>query len=410
MDPKRKQIKLAAGCLGFLLFTFNSSFSLAQSTTSASEIKRDTVVTETHGKYPVVTNPFWDNWFIGGGAGGQIYYGDHNKRQDSFGKRISPAFEFYVGKWFSPGLGIRAGIGGFQVKGLTQNGSHSNGVDFDPTVWLTEQEFSYYHAHADALFNIHNIFQGFKEDRFYNMVPYVGLGWLQTSDEPKAREVSANLGLLNTFRLGASLDLTLDIRGAMFNDRFDGETGGRKEEGTLSALLGIAYKFDQRGWNKPTTTVISYDEAVLNGLRNRVNALEKDNDGLRAQLAAAKDKSITDIQVQNRILAAPILVTFPINKAIVSNEARVNLGFFAKVIKEGNAKVVYKVTGYADKGTGTPEINSRLSQARAEAIRDVLVNEFDVPASQIEVDYKGGVENMYYDDPRLSRAVITIAK
>ena len=40
---------------------------------------------------------------------------------------------------------------------------------------------------------------------------------------------------------------------------------------------------------------------------------------------------------------------------------------------------------------------------------DCLVNEFGVSGSQLRVDHKGGVGNMFYDDPRLSRAVITVA-
>jgi len=131
---------------------------------------------------------------------------------------------------------------------------------------------------------------------------------------------------------------------------------------------------------------------------------------LKAQLLASQGKTITEIKVEEKILAAPILVTFPINQSVVSNEARVNLGFFAKVIKAGNKNVVYKVTGYADKGTGTAVFNNRISSERAKAIYNVLVHEFDVNPGQLEVSYEGGVDNMYYDDPRLSRAVITIAK
>ena len=85
-----------------------------------------------------------------------------------------------------------------------------------------------------------------------------------------------------------------------------------------------------------------------------------------------------------------------------------NLGFFAKVIKVGKSNVVYNISGYADKGTGTPATNERLSKERAEAIYNVLVREFGVPASQLTISNYGGVENMYYNDPRLSRAVIVL--
>ena len=56
---------------------------------------------------------------------------------------------------------------------------------------------------------------------------------------------------------------------------------------------------------------------------------------------------------------------------------------------------------------GSKKLNERLSKARAEAVYNCLVEEFGVNKSQLKVDYKGGVENMFYDDPRMSRAVIT---
>ncbi|WP_293887045.1 MULTISPECIES: OmpA family protein [unclassified Sphingobacterium] len=377
------------------------------------DVKPDTVMTVSTDRYQVETNRFWDNWFINAGAGAQIYFGDHDK-QMKFSERLTPSFEFNLGKWFSPGVGVRAGLTGFKVKGLTQNGSHSTGVQYAGKpwdgYWLYNQEFNYFHIHGDVLFNLSNIFSGYKKDRFYNISPYVGLGWMVTNDAPKQKEVSANIGIYNSFRLSDALDLTFDVRGAMVNDRFDGETGHRSQDGNLSAALGLTYKFKQRGWEKPSSVVITYSDALLNSLRQKVQQLAEDNEALKAQLAASQGKTITDIRVEEKILAAPILVTFPINQSVVSNEARVNLGFFAKVIQAGNKDITYKVTGYADKGTGTKAINDRLSRERAQAIYDVLVKEFHVSPQQLELAYEGGVDNMYYDDPRLSRAVITIAK
>lgn len=62
--------------------------------------------------------------------------------------------------------------------------------------------------------------------------------------------------------------------------------------------------------------------------------------------------------------------------------------------------------GYADKATGTPEINEILSRTRAENVRACLVNEFGINANRFEVKWKGGVDNMFFDDPSLSRVVI----
>ena len=62
---------------------------------------------------------------------------------------------------------------------------------------------------------------------------------------------------------------------------------------------------------------------------------------------------------------------------------------------------------YADKGTGSVERNIVLSKNRARVVYECLVNEFGVPKRQLRVDHKGGVDNMFYNDPRMSRAVIT---
>lgn len=71
---------------------------------------------------------------------------------------------------------------------------------------------------------------------------------------------------------------------------------------------------------------------------------------------------------------------------------------------------MYTITGYADSGTGNAELNERLSKARAEAVVECLDKEFGVSKSQLRIDYKGDVDTLLYDDPRLSRAVITHAE
>lgn len=390
--------------LGVLLGLAISSGAFAQT----YKIEKDTVIKQSEDKYKIVTNRFFDNWFIGAGAGAQMYFGDHNK-QMRLTDRFTPAYEFYVGKWFSPSVGTRIAINGLKIKGVNQNGTHTTGEVYDASQWLSKYAFHYLNAHADVLFNVSNMVSGYRKDRFYNISPYVGLGWMFTWEEPKEKEVSANIGVFNSFRLTDAIDLTLDVRGSMVNDRFDGTDGNRLQDGLLTGALGISYKFKQRGWEKPKTIIISYDEIALEAIRNKINTLTQDNEALSQQLANAKTSTITDIKVEKRMLAAPVLITFEINKSAVSNEARVNLGFLAKVIKENSRDIVYSIKGYADKGTGSQITNSRLSRERAEAIYNILVREFGISPSQLKTSYEGGVDKMFYNDPKLSRAVITIA-
>ncbi|MCF2736351.1 OmpA family protein [Bacteroides caecigallinarum] len=357
-------------------------------------------------KYKVETNHFFDNWFVSGGFGGQVLFGNHDK-QVKFFNRIAPALDIAVGKWFTPGIGVRLMYSGLSVKGATQKEghgefpTHSTGEDVPGKggdgYWLMKQKFKFYNLHLDALFNMSNILYGYNEKRVYNCSPYFGLGWTRVWESPQSMEVSANVGILNSFRLNDALDLNLDIRGAYVSDRFDGEFGGRWGEGLWSATIGLTYKFKPRGWDRSKTIIRTHDRtSELKAMQDKLNDMQ-------AQLAKRKTDSITVI----RTIAAASFVVFKIDTWDLTNEARVQLSLFAENIKKADPNVIYIITGYADKGTGSVERNIVLSKNRARVVYECLVNEFGVPKKQLRIDHKGGVDNMFYNDPRMSRAVIT---
>lgn len=392
---KRKLVLVILLSVGLLRLT-------AQTSTMNEKVEYST------DKYKVETNRFWNNWFITVGGGAQVYFGDHDRQVD-FGKRLAPALDLAVGKWFTPGIGVRLMYSGLQVKGATQKGalSHSTGDDVPGKggngYWLEKQKFNMSNVHADVMFNLSNLFCGYNEKRVWNVSPYFGLGWAHVGEEPKFNDITANFGILNSWRLCDALDLNLDVRGAIVNDEFDGERGGAKGEGLLTATLGLTYKFKQRGWNR-SKTVVRYDNAALNEMREKLNRISEENDRLKRALAEGNKQEVRTIIKK---MAAANLVTFKIGKSKLSNEARVNLGMLAEVIKQGDKDIVYTITGYADAGTGSKSINERLSKERAQVVYDCLVKEFGVSQSQLRIDYKSGVDNMFYNDPRLSRAVIT---
>lgn len=359
-------------------------------------------VTETSKR--VETNRFFDNWFISVGGGAQVYFGD-NDSQGKFGKRIAPTLDVAVGKWFTPGLGLRLEYSGLQAKGFgTQHAAYTYGTANDEGYY--KQKWNMAHLHGDVLLNLTDMFCGYRENRVYSAIPYVGMGWMHSYDHPKTNELAATVGFINRFRLSSALDLNLEARGTLVNDRFDGEMGGKGKEGLAAVTVGLTYKFNQRGFKKSATQVVStgISEADMQAMRNRMNEMAEANKQLADELEAAKNKK-ADIVVEKQLAVAPRIIVFPLGKSALNKEERVNLGYFAKLIKESPNKV-FTIIGYADNTTGSVATNERLSKARAEAVRDALVNEFNVNASQLKVDYKGGVNNMYYNDPALSRAVI----
>jgi outer membrane protein OmpA-like peptidoglycan-associated protein len=144
------------------------------------------------------------------------------------------------------------------------------------------------------------------------------------------------------------------------------------------------------------------DQTEIDRLRQQMNELNAENERLKNKPA----ETITNTELLLKEIVAPCMVVFPINTANLSQDERVNLSMFAENVKKQDKGIVYSITGYADAATGTKEINDPLSKARAEAVYRCLVDEFGISESQLIIDYKGGVENMFYDNPAMSRAVI----
>lgn len=373
----------------------------------AQEVSPIVTIEESTDKHKVETNRFRDNWFISAGAGGQMYFGDHN-RQMTVGKKLSPALDLSVGKWFTPGLGVRMVYSGLSIKGTTQNGSHSTGEIFDASQNLSYSKFNYGHVHGDVMFNLTNMICGYKSDRIYSVTPYVGLGMMFTYDSPKHQAISANLGVLNTFRLSSALDLNIDVRSTMVSDHFDGEAGGRKFEGLLSTTVGLTYKFKSSGWKrKKTKTVVYNNEPELKALRARMNNMQRDLEGAAAENARLSEelaKAPKEVRVESTFIPKQITV-FNKGTSTLTKEARVNLGFFAKVLL-ANTDKQFAITGFADNRTGSAQTNERISRARAQAVYDCLVQEYKIPSSILSIHSMGGVDDMFYNDSALSRSVI----
>ena len=396
----------------------------AQEVISSTEETNSEEITN-HRRYEVGT--FNDNWSIGVGGGVNMYFGE-NDGQMKFGHRLAPAAEIYVAKWFTPAFGMRLHFNGLQAKGLTHQIKsdyfgpgpiNSTGEVYNADQKLEVQRIGYYAAHADFLLNFVNLFGGYKQ-RVYNISGYFGIGVAHSAPHASVvtspvsnTRLSGRLGLLNTFRLCDALDLNIDLRGNLVPQDFEGEVWKRKNgrefresDGIASATIGLAYKFNPRGWvqgktiyrTKHLTTKI-VDESAL-------AALKADNEALQLALANAEAKSIVE-QLHHM---PGYLVTFNINSSKLQNKDRVNLGKIAEALKETDDSVVLLLTGYADEGTGTVKINDRLSRERAQAVYNCLVNEFGVKPEKLTTDFKGGVENMFYDDAVLSRSVVVSLK
>ncbi len=364
--------------------------------------------TKPESKYgPYLTNGFFDNWFISAGGGVQIYYGEFDG-DISVGKRIAPAVDVALGKWITPNFGVRAQYAGGDVYGSIRgaNGRYRQGVI--GCTGCYKEQFKMFNLHGDVLWNLSNTLGGYRADRFWEFIPFVGVGyarsWKQTVT-PVIKEIGMTTGLINKFKVTPAIDVNLELKALLVNDRFDGYEIGEGIEELLTATLGFAYNFPQRGFKRPEKPIIPdytpYTTKIAE-LEKQIATADANAKRLSDDLNVERNKKPVTV-TKTEYITAPMAVFFPINQSKLTDKDLINLGNFADMIKKSGNK--YKIIGSADKATGNKKGNMKLSQDRANRVYDVLVNKFGVNPSQLEVIAKGD-ENEPFDKPILNRVVI----
>ena len=379
-----------------------SSVAMAQQKT---EVVEEFGVIQVQDKYQVITNPFWSNWFFSIGGGAEATFGDNDKA-GSFGKRISPTLNFAIGKWFTPGLGVRLQYSGLQARGYTYDAGadYVKGTQMDDGYY--KQRFDYMNLHGDVMFNLNALFGGYNQHRVYEIIPYVGAGFTHNYTKPHREALSVNAGIINRFRISNAIDINLELSAMGVEDKFDGEVGGdHGYDGVLSATVGLTYRFPARGFRRPMPQLISQVE--LDAMQAQLAEMGAANQQLQNALVAAQNQPVAEVTETEVIVPDPDIaartVFFNIGSAEVSPREAMNLSYLADQMKQF-PNATYTVNGYADSATGTPAFNKELSLKRAQAVVDVLVKQYGIPADRLKVDAGGGVDK--FGQPILNRVVL----
>lgn len=344
-------------------------------------------------KSSVATNSFWNNWFVQGGVDWNVWYSDQEHGQNltrnpfkSF--RGVPGIAVAVGKWFTPGLGLRVkgqGIWGRRV----DDDSHSQGTH--------KKGNKYWLINGDALFNVSNMVVGYNPKRFYNLVPFVGAG-IGRCMSTDFYGMYLRAGILNEFRVSKNIAITLEFGWNRIEGDIDGSGSGTgrgwiSHDNNVYGELGLTYSLGKTSWNvTPDVDAINAEhQAAIDALNAKLRDAENENSNLRNQLRT-QPKTETVTKSIKELISTPVSVFFELNKTnVASQKDLVNVRALAKYAKENNRKIL--VTGYADSATGTKEINHKLSVSRAETVKAELVK-MGIPAENISVKGLGGVEQL----------------
>ena len=377
-----------------------SSAAMAQQKTEVVEYE----IIQVQDKYQVITNPFWSNWFFSIG-GAEATFGD-NDSAGSFGKRISPTLNISVGKWFTPGLGLRLQYSGLQARGFT----YDKGADYVKGAELKDgyykQRFDYMNLHGDVMFNLNALFGGYNQHRVYEIIPYVGAGFTHNYSKPHREALSVNAGIINKFRISNAVDINLELSAMAAEDKFDGEVGGdHGYDGVLSATVGLTYRFPARGFRRPMPQLISQIE--LAAMQDKLAMMGAQNAELKNALVQAENQPVAEVTETQVIVPdpdiAPRTVFFQIGSAELSPREIMNLSYLAEQMKQF-PNATYTVNGYADSATGTPAFNKELSLKRAQAVKNALVKNYGIAADRLNVEAGGGVDK--FGQPILNRVVL----
>ena len=101
-------------------------------------------------------------------------------------------------------------------------------------------------------------------------------------------------------------------------------------------------------------------------------------------------------------------VFFTIGRTNISKTEMTKVKEVADYLK-ANPNATVEVTGYADRGTGNPTINERLSKQRAQTVFNTLTRTYKINKDRIKVDYKGDTIQPFAKDIE-NRVAICIAE
>lgn len=362
-------------------------------------------------------NRFKDNWFITAEGGVNFQLSRHDINRDAL-DRFAPAFGLQVGKWFSPLIAFRGGATYLGAKGLSY-GKDAFGLVYDengdPKTFVSGNH-TYYKTKVgnlgvnfDAMLNVTNWWCGYKPNRVYNFIAYVGGAGYFGFQHKEGSESDWNTnfdtrlalrgGIINSFNVSKQVALSLDIRYTAMSATHETSLPYDHINNNISAFLGVTYLFNQRTWTAPVVPVCPPAENC-DPIRARLAEAEARLADTQRKLDECLRRPMPTAAAPAPCIAPLATVYFPIGSSTVSR-TDVNVLKSVAAQMKADTNVKYDVCGWADNYTGTDAINARLRQNRANNVKNILVRN-GVNAGQLDVTTNPGnkyegKENVYLD-------------
>lgn len=266
-------------------------------------------------------------------------------------------------------------------------------------------------------FNLMNLFGGYTgTPRLFEMEAVAGIGWMHyyMNGPGDDNSWSTRFGLNFNFNFGESKAWTLGIKPAIVYD-MEGDFNAAKSRfnannAAFELTAGVAYHFKGSNGKHHFTKVRVYDQAEINQLNANINNLRSQVDNRNSQInSAAQRIQVLQSELDNcRNQAAKVqtvvevetsrvpesIITFRQGRSTVDASQLPNVERVANYMKK-YADVTVVIKGYASP-EGNLEFNKKLAQARAEAVKSILVKKYKINTSRITAEGQG-IGDMFTD-------------
>ena len=338
-----------------------------------------------------------DNWYIGinGGLSSKI---THN----SFFKSLNPSLGLRVGRYWTP-------VAGWAVEGDLY--FRDKGYDFSQAKRLKGMNLNFL-----GTLNLSNWLAGYSgQPRLFEMVALGGLGWSHIFDSKTSR----NNDLVTKF--GFDFLLTLDEARAWqfyveptinYNLTSNSRCNFNLNTAAFQLSVGVNYKFgnsngthnfkianlrDQTEIDDLNTFVnelkgelVAKDKRIAQGIR-MISTLEDSLEAARNVKPTVVNKITKVVNVKNNVLQPTVI--FGQGKSNVDAAQMASVAMIAKYMKNHpESKILIK--GYASP-EGNPELNQKLSEARAESVKKALVGRYGISASRLTTQGMGATDELF---------------
>ena len=340
----------------------------------------------------VTESKTFDNFYIGVNGGVATKTTGH-----SWMKNLNSNAGLRIGRYFTPVFGLAVESNAYFSNKPAE--SFGTAVRFVNTSLL-------------GTVNLSNWFGGYKgEPRAFELSAVYGLGWGHTFNnkgEKSYNNLTSKAALDFAFNFGSNKQWQFYVEPAIIYGvnglGYEGaEYNINKSFVQLNA--GFVYKFKNSNGSNNFTIAQLRDQAEIDGLNAQINGLRSDLNGKDAQLSA-KDRQIADLQRalddcnKKPKYVKPATATnlqptvlFKQGKSNIEAAQYAPIELIASYMKN-NPTAKVEIRGYASP-EGSAELNQRLSEARANAVKDALVKKYKIAADRLTTKGMGVIDKLF---------------